>query len=100
LAKGKGSEVPLFGQHWRDWIRKQVKRICKLAKVPEVTAHGMRGLQGTMAVAAGATGDLVAASLRHESFAISERSYVKREALDAAKQDRVLTVLNRGRLAS
>jgi len=32
LAKGKRSEAPLFGQHWRDWIRKQVKRICKLAK--------------------------------------------------------------------
>jgi len=40
----------------------------------------MRGLHGTIAVAAGATGHLVAASLGHESFAISERSYVKREA--------------------
>jgi integrase len=100
LAKGKKPEAPLFGQHWRDWIRKQVRRICELARVPEVTAHGMRGLHGTMAVAAGATGHLVAASLGHGSFAVSERSYVKREALDAAKQDRVLTVLKGGRLAS
>jgi integrase len=100
LAKGRAPEAPLFGQHWRDWIRKQVKRICTLAKVPEVTAHGMRGLHGTMAVAAGATGHLVAASLGHESFRISKRSYVKPEALDAANQSRVLTVLTGGRRAS
>jgi hypothetical protein len=31
---------------------------------------------------------------------ISERSYVAREALDTARQDRVLTVLNGGKLAS
>jgi len=26
------------------------QRVCKAAKVPEVTAHGMRGLHGTLAV--------------------------------------------------
>jgi integrase len=100
LAKGKAPEALLFGQHWRDWIRKQVKRICTLAKVPAVTAHGMRGLHGTMAVAAGATGHLVAASLGHDSFRTSKRSYVKREALETANQTRVLTVLSGGKLAS
>lgn len=99
IAKGREPNARLFGDHWRDWIRKQVKRICALAGVPTVTAHGMRGLHGTMAVKAGATGHLVAAALGHESFAISERSYVAREAIDSAKQDRALTVLNGGKLA-
>lgn len=43
LTAGKAPIEPLFGHHWRDWPREQVQRICKLAKVPEVTAHGMRG---------------------------------------------------------
>jgi integrase len=43
LCDGKGPEERLFGQHWRDWPRKWTQRICKLAEVPVVTAHGMRG---------------------------------------------------------
>ena len=51
--KGKGPADSLFGRHWRDWPREWVQRICKAAKVPEVTAHGMRGLHGTLAVERG-----------------------------------------------
>jgi integrase len=43
LAKGKEPTALLFGKHWRDWPREWVQRICALAKVPVVTAHGMRG---------------------------------------------------------
>ena len=43
----------LFGQHWRDWPRKWVQRICVEAGVPRVTAHGMRGLHATLALQAG-----------------------------------------------
>jgi integrase len=99
-AEGKKSEDKLFGHHWRDWVRKWVRKICEAAGVPAVTAHGMRGLHGTMAVEAGATGQLVAASLGHESFATSEESYVKREAIEGATQRRMLTVLNGGKAAS
>lgn len=38
----------------------------QLAKVPKVTAHGMRGLHSTLAMEAGVTGAVVAASLGHE----------------------------------
>ena len=50
LAEGKSPEAKLFGHHWRDWVRKWVKRICEAAGVPKVTAHGMRGLHSTLAV--------------------------------------------------
>lgn len=33
--------------HWRDWIISNIRRVCTLAKVPEVTAHAMRGLLAT-----------------------------------------------------
>ena len=66
LAKGKRSEDRLFGVHWRDWVRKWVARICREARVPVVTAHGMRGLHATLAMEAGITGHVVAASLGHE----------------------------------
>ena len=29
LAEGKSPEAKLFGHHWRDWVRKWVKRICE-----------------------------------------------------------------------
>jgi len=63
LAEGKPSKAKLFGHHWRDWVRKWVKRICVGAGVPNVTAHGMRGLHSTLAVANGVSAHVVAASL-------------------------------------
>jgi len=50
VAEGKPSDAKLFGHHWRDWVRKWVKRTCEAAGVPKVTAHGMRGLHSTLAV--------------------------------------------------
>ena len=67
LAEGKSPEAKLFGHHWRDWVRKWVKRICEAAGVPMVTAHGMRGLHSTLAVENGVSAHVVAASLGHES---------------------------------
>jgi integrase len=67
LAEGKKSEELLFGYHDRNWPRKWVARICKAAGVPRVTAHGMRGLHGTLAVETGLSAHAVAAALGHES---------------------------------
>ena len=63
LAKGRESQAALFGELWRDWPRKWVQRICKAAGVPQVTAHAMRGLHGTLAVDSGITSHAVAAAL-------------------------------------
>jgi integrase len=97
IAEGKGPADRLFGRHWRDWPREWVQRICRAAKVPEVTAHGMRGLHGTLAVERGATTHVVAQALDHESETTSRKSYISREAITGADQRRVLAVLAGGR---
>lgn len=97
LAEAKLPAALLFGQHWRDWPRKQVQRICALAKVPTVCAHAMRGLHSTLAVEAGTTPHVVAASLGHESPSVTLRSYVAPGSAEQAKARRVLTVLHGGR---
>jgi integrase len=67
-----------------------------MARVPEVTAHGMRGLHSTLALEHGASAHVVASSLGHESFSTTVESYAKPEAIEGARQKRVLTVLEGG----
>jgi integrase len=100
IAEGKGPQDLLFGRHWRDGPREWVQRICKAAKVPQVTAHGMRGLHGTLAVESGATTHIVAQALGHESETTSRERYISREAITSADQRRVLRVLAGGQRAS
>ena len=64
-----------FG-HRRWWVREQVHRLCKLAGVPLVTAHSLRGLHATLAVGAGQTSHAVAAALGHASFDVTQRHYL------------------------
>lgn len=96
-AKDKAPDERLLGEHDRNYPRKWVQRICELAGVPRVCAQAMRGLHGTLAVKRGATGRLVADALGHESETTTRRSYVKREATDAARQRTALAVLQGGR---
>ena len=100
LAKDRDPQAGLLGEHWRDWPRKWVQRICKAAKVPLVTAHAMRGLHGTLAVDSGITSHAVAAALGHESFKTTAESYAQRDAVAGAQQKRVLGVLAGGKIAS
>lgn len=93
LAKHKRPEQLLFGKHCTQWPRLWVQRICRAAKVPVVTAHGQRGLHATLAVSSGITAHAVAAALGHESFRITAQSYARPEAIDSARQDRVLGML-------
>ena len=48
-------------------------KICKAVGVPRVTAHGMRGLHGTLAVDTGISAHAVAA-LGHESVTTTLQS--------------------------
>lgn len=97
IAKGKKPTDRLFGNHWRDWPRLWVERICGRAGVMKVSAHAMRGLHSTLAIEAGSTAHVVAASLGHESFATTLHSYAAPSALPAAQQRTVLSVLHGGK---
>jgi len=96
IIAGAEPEAPIFNGHWRDWPREWVQRICEKAGVPKVTAHGMRGLHSTLALEAGITGAVVAASLGHEHVSTTIESYAKPDAVTGAQQQRVLTVLSGG----
>jgi integrase len=89
LTHGRKPDELLFGQHWRDWPRKQVQRICRAAKVPVVTAHGMRGLHSTLAHEAGCTAEMVAAQLGHSSITVTHQNYTAPSAVASGRQQRV-----------
>lgn len=97
LREGKRPSDLIFGHHERGWPRLWVKRICREAGVPEVTAHGQRGLHSTLAVEAGVTSRAVADALGHESFTTTARSYAQAGAVDRARQAQVLRVLDGGK---
>ena len=61
----------------------------------KVTAHGMRGLHSTLAVAAGISSHLVAAAMGHESARTTFQSYALPEAVSGAEQRRLLVALTR-----
>lgn len=98
LATGRGPGEPLLGAaHERSWVAAWTARLCRAAGVPEITAHGLRGTHATLAESAGATGDLVAAALGHESAATTHGHYTRPEAVGQATQTRTLTVLSGGK---
>ncbi len=96
LAAGRQPDARIFGNHWRDWPRTWVQEICTKAGVPLVGAHSMRGLHSTLAMDAGVTGHVVAASLGHERVSTTIQSYAKSDAVAGAQQRRTLTVLSGG----
>lgn len=82
--------------HWRDWIIKNVRRICRLAKVPKMTAHAMRGLLATLTAERGLAGHLIAATLGHEDERTTMTAYAAPGSAAAGVNRRGLKVLEGG----
>ncbi|MFO0577773.1 MAG: tyrosine-type recombinase/integrase [Polyangia bacterium] len=79
--------------HGSTWVNRQAERLCALAGVPRVCAHSFRGLHATTALHAGATPELVATALGHESAAMTLRHYAapgSKQASDQIARVRVL----------
>lgn len=102
LAADRAPDAPLFAHastraRPQDWAREQVWRICKLAGVPRVGPHGLRGTHATIADTAGATPELVAETLGHASTGITTGgSYIDKRQAEAARRRRAWTVLEGG----
>ena len=94
LARGKQSGERLFGDADRHWVFRAARQLCRLAGVPILPPHGLRGTHGRLAVEAGISGDVVAASLGHESFAVTEAHYAGGDAVAGARIDRVASTLH------
>jgi integrase len=93
LAKGKQPGELLFGEVDRHWVLRSTHRICRTAGVPIVPAHGLRGTHARLAVEAGTSGEVVAASLGHESFATTASHYSGPDAVSGAMVARVVDLL-------
>jgi integrase len=97
LSAGKSPADRLFGPKAdRYWLRLAVRRICRTAKTPIVGPHGLRGTHATLAVEAGVTGDVVAAALGHESFAVTAGHYASAESVTSARTRKVEKALSCG----
>lgn len=88
-GRGEGRIFP----HSRYWLRDQVRRICKLAGVPVVCPHGLRGTHASLAMQAGASSVLVAASLGHASPAVTLQHYAQAGAVANGRQGKVISIL-------
>jgi integrase len=95
-ADRPGGEL-LFGEHWRDWPRLQVQRICREAGVPVVSAQSMRGLHASLAMEDGMSIHAVVRSMGHTGPAVTLGHYARPEAVAAGQQRTVLQVLQGGK---
>ncbi len=101
LAEGKAPSALLFGRKDepayipnRSYLWAFVQRLCKFASVPLVCTHSLRGLHATLAVQSGSAAHVVAASLGHGSFEVTERHYAQPSAVANAATARVTSILD------
>lgn len=101
LTTGRPRDATLFEArtkyHDRDWVRHGVRRICKGAKVPNVSAHAMRGALATIAAERGQLGHLAAMHFGHTSSTMTEQAYAKAGSRDAGTRERGMVLLKGGR---
>jgi integrase len=83
--------------HVRDWVLDQVHRICDAAKVPQVTAHAMRGLLATLTAERGLAGHMIAATLGHEDERTTMHAYAAPGAAGVGVRRRGLKLLQGGK---
>jgi len=102
-TKGKEPTDLLFpssrtgGVHCKNWLKDNVKKICREVGVPEITAHGLRGTQATLAKEAGQTAHAVAAQLGHASPRTTREHYDAPGTEDRLKTRKMLKVLEGGK---
>lgn len=82
-------QTPLHTDH----LFKKLHKFCKLAEVPEVCPHSLRGLHSSLAVEGGATSGVVAAALGHGNDAVTLKHYIAPGAMDSARSARVSAAL-------
>ena len=81
--------------HHRGYYVVQLARLCRLAGVPVVCPHSLRGMHATLALEGGATGDAVAKALGHGSFEMTKTHYASASSVSNSESSRVAAVLAR-----
>ena len=79
-------------QH-RNYYVVQLARLCRLAGVPVICPHSLRGMHATLALEGGATGDAVAKALGHGSFEMTKTHYASASSVANNESGRVAAAL-------
>ena len=97
LVAGRAGGEPLWRDERRDrhWVYRHVRRLCRLAGVPVVPPHGMRGTWASIARQTRPTED-VAVALGHSGPAVTRRHYLGGDAEQRGQQRATLRVLSGG----
>lgn len=96
LCAGRKNTEPLFGDVDRHWVGYHVRRLCGVAKVPEVCPHGLRGTQASISVLA-VPAEHVAAALGQTGPAVTRRHYLSGGAEERGRGRAAMTVLQGGK---
>ena len=81
--------------HHHGYYVVQLARLCRLAGVPVVCPHSLRGMHATLALEGGATGDAVAKALGHGSFEMTKTHYASASSVSNSESSRVAAILAR-----
>ena len=78
----------------RQLLHSTVQRLCRVAGVPVVCPHSLRGVWATAGVRSGALSHAVAAALGHGSFAVTAKHYVQPGALEGARTQHLVQMMD------
>jgi integrase len=95
LARGKEPQDRLFGSADRHDLLRWVRRIWRIAGVPQVCTHALRGTWGSLARKNGAALEAVSKALGHASTGVTSAHYVTAEAEAVARQLEVEVILKK-----
>ena len=88
LLFAEGTQAPSRQHFWG-----KLRLFCRQAQVPQVCPHSLRGLHASLALEAGATGEIVAQALGHGSFQVTARHYATPESVVSSRAARVSAAL-------
>jgi hypothetical protein len=86
VAKGPDDRIFPYS---RQWLRLHTIRLCKLAGVPRVTPHGLRGTFASLDVEGSDILERTAGRLGHSSSTTTERHYATEDAVAFGRASRV-----------
>ena len=96
--EGQESDAPIFypahhKTHHNGYYVAQLARLCRMAGVPVVCPHSLRGMHATLALEGGATSDAVAKALGHGSFEMTKTHYASASSVANNESGRVAAAL-------
>src|SRR5690606_26954509 len=92
-AMDEAGQERLFPGKTRYWVYYHVRRLCRLAGVPETCVHGLRGTHATIADQSGATAEMVMRTMGWTSISVGDRHYFAPGTRDRTRAGRAATRL-------